>query len=115
MNFYKRIREQIADRRNQVSFQDVIVDKRCLYYLLEDYERLNELVRKEKTKPNTFDHFEAVVKSEFFEDRKNYGKIFTRIAEIIKPLIEEEGRRERVFSSCDIEVDSDEKENSTFI
>jgi hypothetical protein len=97
MDFYRRVKTQFLEDRNNRGFRDnVLINRTALRFFIEDYERLDELIRKKEILHGTFDHFESVIRSEFFENKKNCGVIFMRISQILKPLIEEQEKRDRI-------------------
>ena len=96
MNFYNRIKAQLVDDRNNRGYgQNTVVDRRALRMLIDDYERMDEKCRSLAAK-HSFERFNSIMRSEYMENKRKEGAVFMSIASILKPLIEEDQKRDRI-------------------
>ena len=97
MDFYQRVKNQfVSDNCNRGYGRLVGIDRDALRLLLDDYERLSEKDRVNHIPQGTPQHLESAIKLEYFENNKNGGKIFFLVASILRPLIDENNKRNEV-------------------
>ena len=97
MSWYLRIKKEFtSDTANRGYQANILVNRDSLRCLLENYEMLDEAMRREKTYHGSQEHFESVIRSRFLESEKDGHSIFMDIASILTPLIEENNKRNRI-------------------
>lgn len=91
MNFHKRINEQLSDwRRLQEGGRGVLVDRRALEELVDDYGRLDSYHRshsKDGMPPDQLLHHQ--IRSYYLENGKNTERTIYMLTGAIRSFLEE--------------------------
>lgn len=97
INFYKRVKDEIlSDKNNRGYGEKVIVDRRSLLTLLDDYERLDKEYRKRIIRPEDPLFFKNIIELEYINEGRDEMNIFMKISEILKPIINDDAQKKRI-------------------
>jgi len=95
-NYFERIKEAFVNEEKRRGLRNTIqVNSKDLYFLLEDYEKMDAELQARFEKPfmPLEDHFRDALKALYLKN-KNTENLLLLFMDILKPLIDEHNKRD---------------------
>ena len=99
MNFYQKIKNDFNNKRNHHGLRNrCLVDTKALYELLDDYERMDSLLRAQADDPYlSLSHRLHNFLQAMYHKNPDSERLMLEIMSTLKPLIEERLKRKEIY------------------